>query len=352
MGDWEFLEKLLDQVQEHSTSIGKIWLMVLFIFRILILGLAGESVWGDEQSDFTCNTEQPGCTNVCYDKAFPISHVRYWVLQFLFVSTPTLFYLGHVIYLSRKEEKLKQKESELRALDDKEQVEQAIAIIEKKKLKLYIQEDGTVKIKGALMYTYLTSVIFKSIFEAGFLLGQWYLYGFVMTPIYVCERVPCPHKVDCFVSRPMEKTIFIIFMLVVSLISLFLNVLELIHLICKSMIHALKKYSQYIPANRYPKNEDTYPEKTSETATAPFQDKSYIYLPMNENISYPQYKMPNEQNWVNFNTEQQLAISGNTQSPLGHYSLSAFLPVSPKTHSTVEKASTRASSSASKKQYV
>ena len=46
MGDWGFLEKLLDQVQEHSTVVGKIWLTVLFIFRILILGLAGESVWG------------------------------------------------------------------------------------------------------------------------------------------------------------------------------------------------------------------------------------------------------------------------------------------------------------------
>ena len=41
MGDWGFLEKLLDQVQEHSTVVGKIWLTVLFIFRILILGLAG-----------------------------------------------------------------------------------------------------------------------------------------------------------------------------------------------------------------------------------------------------------------------------------------------------------------------
>ncbi|KAG8451527.1 hypothetical protein GDO86_003652 [Hymenochirus boettgeri] len=350
MGDWEFLEKLLDQVQEHSTSIGKIWLMVLFVFRILILGLAGESVWGDEQSDFVCNTEQPGCTNVCYDKAFPISHIRYWVLQFLFVSTPTLFYLGHVIYITRKEEKLKQKESELRALDNKDQVEHAIALIEKKRMKMGIQEDGTIKIKGALMCTYVTSVILKSIFEAGFLLGQWYLYGFVMTPIYVCERVPCPHKVDCFLSRPMEKTIFILFMLVVSLISLLLNVLELIHLVCKSMLHAMKKYS--LTSNIFPKNEDIFPGKASETATAPFPDKSYIYLPMNENISYPPYKIPNEQNWANFNTEKQLAMNGNNHSPLTHYSLSAFSPVSPKTLSASEKLQSRASSSASKMQYV
>lgn len=222
MAGWDLLKILLDEVQEHSTLIGKVWLTVLFIFRILVLSLAGESVWGDEQSDFICNTMQPGCTNVCYDKAFPISHVRYWVLQFLFVSTPTLIYLGHVIYLTRRKEKLKQR-------NNKETTES------KMENNNAINETSTEKIKmrGALVYTYAVSVIFKSVFEAGFVFGQWYLYGFVMPPIFECTRVPCPQKVDCFVSRPMEKTIFIIFMLVVSLISLLLNLLELINLCCK-----------------------------------------------------------------------------------------------------------------------
>ncbi|XP_073521846.1 gap junction alpha-4 protein-like [Phyllobates terribilis] len=352
MGDWEFLEKLLDQVQEHSTGFGRVWLILLFIFRILILGLAGESVWGDEQSDFVCNTEQPGCPNVCYDKAFPISHVRFWVLQFLFVSTPTLFYLGHVIYLSRKEEKLKQKEEELRAISDKDpQVDQAIAVIEKKRLKICIQEDGRVKIKGALMYTYVTSVIFKSIFEAGFLLGQWYLYGFVMPAIFVCERKPCPHKVDCFVSRPMEKTIFILFMLVVSLISLLLNILELIHLVFKSMLHTLRKYSPYNSNKRYQKEEVVYPAKCPEPATAPFNDKSYMYLPMSENIPYPAYKIQNEDNWANFNTEKHIAMHVGKQANLEKYS-SSFTPVPASSHAVIERQPSRASSSASKKQYV
>ncbi|CAI9584485.1 unnamed protein product [Staurois parvus] len=343
MGDWSFLEKLLDQVQEHSTTVGKIWLVVLFIFRLLILSLAGESVWGDEQSDFICNTKQPGCPNVCYDKAFPISHVRFWVLQFLFVSTPTLFYLGHVAYLSRKQEKLSQKENQYRIVEDKLQQEDAALPFNEKKHK--------VKIRGALMLTYTISVIFKSIFEAGFLLGQWYLYGFVMPAIYVCERTPCPHKVDCFVSRPMEKTIFILFMLVVSLISLLLNILELIHLMCRSMIHALKKYSPYVPSTKYTKEEDIYPGKCSETASAPFQDKSYLYLPMTENISYPAYKVQNVDNWTNFNTEKNLCLNGGNQT-LEHYNNSRFKPVPPNPHAVVEKQPSRASSSASKKQYV
>ncbi|MGH0153769.1 UNVERIFIED_CONTAM: hypothetical protein FKN15_025259 [Acipenser sinensis] len=79
MGDWTFLLKILEQVHEHSTVVGKVWLTVLFIFRMMVLGAAVENVWGDEQSGFTCNTQQPGCQNLCYDDAFPISHVRYWI---------------------------------------------------------------------------------------------------------------------------------------------------------------------------------------------------------------------------------------------------------------------------------
>ncbi|XP_038614027.1 gap junction alpha-4 protein [Tachyglossus aculeatus] len=352
MGDWGFLEKLLDQVQEHSTVIGKIWLTVLFIFRILILGLAGESVWGDEQSDFECNTAQPGCTNVCYDKAFPISHIRYWVLQFLFVSTPTLVYLGHVIYLSRREEKLKQKENELRALQLKDlQVESALAVLEKKLAKISMAEDGRVKIQGALMGTYVTSVICKSILEAGFLFGQWYLYGLTMVPRFVCERDPCPHKVDCFLSRPTEKTIFILFMWVVGIISLLLNLLELFHLCCRKLVQRAKRRTEegetvYDPALREAPPGDSY---------AHHQEKTFFYLPMVENPSSPPYPTYNklsssEQNWANFTTEESLALQKRNRlegpGPQPH------VPLLPTHHHPVEKQPSRPGSSASKKQYV
>ncbi|GAA6093282.1 gap junction protein alpha 8 paralog a, partial [Tachysurus ichikawai] len=111
MGDWSFLGNILEEVNEHSTVIGRIWLTVLFIFRILILGTAAEFVWGDEQSDYVCNTKQPGCENVCYDEAFPISHIRLWVLQIIFVSTPSLVYIGHAVHHVHMEEKRKEMEN-------------------------------------------------------------------------------------------------------------------------------------------------------------------------------------------------------------------------------------------------
>ncbi|XP_078255720.1 gap junction Cx32.7 protein-like [Rhinoraja longicauda] len=231
MGDWTLLGRLLDKVQAQSTVIGKIWLTVLFIFRILLLGSAAEKVWGDEQSGFLCNTRQPGCENVCYDEAFPISHVRFWVLQIIFVSTPTLLYLGHaihVVHLERRQHKLTD-----------EQIVRKV-----KKATKYIVRDGKVKIQGILLFTYILHVLCKILLEIGFIVGQWYLYGFSLDPIYVCGRYPCPHVVDCFISRPTEKTIFIIFMLAVACVSLLLNIAEIAYLVFKQITTSTQKRYQ------------------------------------------------------------------------------------------------------------
>ncbi|XP_062259292.1 gap junction alpha-3 protein [Platichthys flesus] len=240
MGDWSFLGRLLENAQEHSTVIGKVWLTVLFIFRILVLGAAAEEVWGDEQSDFTCNTQQPGCENVCYDEAFPISHIRFWVLQIIFVSTPTLIYLGHVLHIVRMEEKRKEKEEELRKATRFQEEKELLyrnggdagggGRRGKKEKPPIRDEHGKIRIRGALLRTYVFNIIFKTLFEVGFLLGQYFLYGFQLRPLYKCARWPCPNTVDCFISRPTEKTIFIIFMLVVACVSLLLNLLEIYHL--------------------------------------------------------------------------------------------------------------------------
>ncbi|XP_023652852.2 gap junction Cx32.2 protein-like [Paramormyrops kingsleyae] len=219
MGEWDFLGRLLDKVQTHTTVIGKVWLTVLFVFRILVLTTGAEKVWGDEQSGFICNTKQPGCENVCYDRAFPISHIRFWLMQIIFVSTPTLMYLGHVILVVHKEKKLR--------MHLEEHPENQCP-----KLPKYSDEHGKVALKGNLLGSYLTSVFFKILFETAFIVGQYYLYGFMLDPMFVCSRSPCPFHVECYMSRPTEKTIFIIFMLVMACVSLILNVLEIFYLIC------------------------------------------------------------------------------------------------------------------------
>uniref|UniRef100_A0A3Q3MIT5 Gap junction protein n=1 Tax=Labrus bergylta TaxID=56723 RepID=A0A3Q3MIT5_9LABR len=316
MGDWSFLGRLLENAQEHSTVIGKVWLTVLFIFRILVLGAAAEEVWGDEQSDFTCNTQQPGCENVCYDEAFPISHIRFWVLQIIFVSTPTLIYLGHVLHIVRMEEKRREREDELR----------------KKEKPPIRDEHGKIRIRGALLRTYIFNIIFKTLFEVGFILGQYFLYGFHLRPLYKCGRWPCPNTVDCFISRPTEKTIFIIFMLVVACVSLVLNLLEIYHLGWKKVKQGVT--NEFVPdreslllgANK-PGDADTIPEQTS----ASVLECLPVYASVNvvrvgdaEEGAYGPTDGSNQeidQNWSNIERE--------LQSLDGKYSPSSFPPPLP-----------------------
>ncbi|XP_038253809.1 gap junction alpha-1 protein [Dermochelys coriacea] len=327
MGDWSALGKLLDKVQAYSTAGGKVWLSVLFIFRILLLGTAVESAWGDEQSAFRCNTQQPGCENVCYDKSFPISHVRFWVLQIIFVSVPTLLYLAHVFYVMRKEEKLNKREEELKGVqNDGVNVEMHLKQIEMKKFKYGIEVHGKVKMRGGLLRTYIITILFKSIFEVAFLVIQWYVYGFSLNAIYTCERDPCPHRVDCFLSRPTEKTIFIIFMLVVSLVSLALNIIELFYVFFKGVKDRVKgKPDPYSPTGTVSPAKECGSTKYAyfngcSSPTAPLSPMSppgyKLVTGDRNNSSCRNYnKQASEQNWANYSAEQnRLGQAGSTIS--------------------------------------
>ncbi|XP_035267001.1 gap junction beta-2 protein-like [Anguilla anguilla] len=217
---WGALYAQLGGVNKHSTSLGKIWLSVLFIFRIMILVLAAESVWGDEQAGFTCNTQQPGCKNVCYDHFFPVSHIRLWCLQLIFVSTPALLVAMHVAYRKRETKK-----TILRKNGD--QVQGDLEDLRKSRL----------SITGPLWWTYTSSLFFRLIFEGSFMYILYFIYnGFQMPRLVKCEQWPCPNKVDCFISRPTEKTVFTLFMVCSSAICMVLNVAELFYLICKALI--------------------------------------------------------------------------------------------------------------------
>lgn len=237
--DWSFLEHLLEEGQEYSTGIGRIWLTVLFLFRMLVLGTAVESAWDDEQADFVCNTRQPGCTAVCYDKAFPISHFRYFVLQVIFVSTPTIFYFGYVAIRSGKGDVGK---------EESKPVEEGGASQTERQKDRSGAERGppeAPKLKGRLLCAYTFSILLKVLLEVGFILGLWFLYdGFLIEAKFECVAFPCPHTVDCFVSRPTEKTIFTIYTQAIAAISLLLNLIELLHLLQLAISHRLKRRYQ------------------------------------------------------------------------------------------------------------
>ncbi|KAG8444792.1 hypothetical protein GDO86_009819 [Hymenochirus boettgeri] len=200
---WAFLRDILSGVNKYSTGIGRIWLSVVFIFRVMVYVVAAEAVWKDEQKEFECNIRQPGCENVCFDHFFPISQVRLWALQLIMVSTPSLLVVLHVAYRENREKRHNKK--------------------------LYA-DTGTMD--GGLWCTYVISLLFKTLFEFGFLLLFYKLYGGFNVPRLVkCEMEPCPNLVDCYISKPTEKKIFLYFVVATSGLCILLNVTELLYLI-------------------------------------------------------------------------------------------------------------------------
>ncbi|KAM9776955.1 gap junction protein beta 9b [Syngnathus typhle] len=217
--NWSALESLLSGVNKYSTAFGRVWLSMVFVFRVLVFVVAAQRVWGDESKDFVCNTAQPGCTNVCYDAVFPISHIRLWALQLIFVTCPSLLVTCHVKYREKKD--LEYSNSH-------------------KGAHRYANPG---KKRGGLWWTYLVSLIFKATFDAGFLYILHYIYnGFDMPRVTKCSLEPCPNTVDCYISRPTEKKIFTLFMVVSSAVCILMCLSEMVYFISKRILkHNRKK---------------------------------------------------------------------------------------------------------------
>ena len=46
---WHILHGLLEMVRTHSTYPGKLWIIMMFIFRIVVVARIGDNVYEDEQ---------------------------------------------------------------------------------------------------------------------------------------------------------------------------------------------------------------------------------------------------------------------------------------------------------------
>ncbi|MEE6467497.1 hypothetical protein FKM82_007270 [Ascaphus truei] len=325
---WSFLTRLLEEIHNHSTFVGKVWLTILIIFRIVLTAVGGESIYSDEQSKFTCNTKQPGCDNVCYDSFAPLSHVRFWVFQIIMISAPSVMYLGYAIHkIARSSEedrrhksfKKKKSFSKWRSgqnVEDPEEEEEEPMIydgpVEPEKVETKEKEqkkhDGRRRIKQeGLMKLYVFQLVARAVFEIGFLAGQYFLYGFEVLPSFQCSTDPCPHTVDCFVSRPTEKTIFLLVMYVVSCLCLLLNICEMFHLGFGTLRDAMRSRRENM--NREPPYNYSYPKNM----TCP--PEYNLVVKSDKSTKRPTNLMAHEQNLANVAQEQQCTSPDDNVPP-------------------------------------
>nr|CAB3249157.1 gap junction delta-2 protein-like [Phallusia mammillata] len=284
---WALLEKMLSEVATHSTLLGKYWFSFLFIFRVIVVLSVGDKVYGDEQSKFVCNTLQPGCDNICFNQFSPISHIRFWAMQILLVCLPSIVFIVwamHALNIAKeKREKLEKEQQQADAATEplardpemrtnlrqrypdappkyngiehsnEKKSESKDEKSEKKKknrkrssrrnteaeynnvpvaevipMRSVMPAPETKKVKDPpILAAYVTHIVFRMGIEASFIALQYILFQFYVPEMYRCEGYPCPQRVECFVSRPMEKNIFLYFMYVISSICLFMDFLEL-----------------------------------------------------------------------------------------------------------------------------
>ncbi|XP_062417648.1 gap junction protein delta 6 [Pungitius pungitius] len=289
MTEWTLLKRLLDAVHQHSTMIGRLWLTVMVIFRLLIVAVATEDVYTDEQEMFVCNTLQPGCSTVCYDAFAPISQPRFWVFHIISVSTPSLCFIIYTWHnLSKLPHNCTQRQrlglggiSKSGGLDlgprsgrevfDRSCDSDSCSIRSHKHLghsladvlegvtahnllrgepdktmplshaQGYTVVEGTAEVSGGVLSKcYIFHVCLRAVLEVSFVVAQWKLFGFQVPVHFLCTSVPCSQPVDCYVSRPTEKTIFLLFMFCVGIFCIMLNLLELNHLGWKKIRQAVR----------------------------------------------------------------------------------------------------------------
>ncbi|NWH56350.1 CXD4 protein, partial [Geococcyx californianus] len=207
---------------------GKIWLMLVILLRMAVVVLAGYPLYQDEQERFVCNTLQPGCSNVCYDLFSPVSHFRFWLIQTVSVLLPYAVFSIYVLhkvamYLVRMHCSVHGHKGNKDLLIPKDLKEPCTSAVDDR---LDCGADNLRVLNFSRAYT--LHLFFRTLLEVAFAAVQYFLFGFFVPDRFSCYHAPCTSTVDCYISRPTEKSIMMIFIWGVSSLSLLLSLADLI----------------------------------------------------------------------------------------------------------------------------
>lgn len=65
---WSLLERYAESLTHYQTIFGQVWNFNFFIFRMFPVTFIGDELYDNDnaQTDFICDTMQPGCTQMCF----------------------------------------------------------------------------------------------------------------------------------------------------------------------------------------------------------------------------------------------------------------------------------------------
>ncbi|KAJ1099948.1 hypothetical protein NDU88_005041 [Pleurodeles waltl] len=254
MQHWNWLGFLVVTLNYNVTIVGKIWITSTIFLRMAVIVLAGYPLYQDEQEKFVCNTLQPGCSNACYDIFSPVSHFRFWLAQVLCVLLLQALFDVYVLSKAASQHM----RSEISTTK--------IAPSPNSSFQMHSKID-TWEIQD-FSGAYLVHLLIRTIIEAGFSTGQYFLFGLFLPKTFSCFEPPCTGSIECYISRPTEKSLMMIFMWVVSGSSLLLSIVDLIFVIHRRATGGRRSHRLLLMESDYPNDgrcstllpQDAFPE--------------------------------------------------------------------------------------------
>lgn len=210
----------------------------MLVLRVLVLLLAGFTLFSDEQDRFICNTIQPGCSNVCFDVFAPVSVFRLWLFHLVLLCLPHVLFATYVMhkvfsypYFGGYYRDRSRGGSPSTLGNSSRELS-----LHKAPLHDLPREWGAPRFYCA----YFLVVILRILLEVVFGAGQFFLFGLSVPKSFLCYEAPCTSGVECYISRPTEKTLMLNFMLGVASLSILLSLADLVSSV-KAMVRWRRK---------------------------------------------------------------------------------------------------------------
>ncbi|KAM4604704.1 gap junction delta-4 protein-like [Polymixia lowei] len=217
------VDLLFITINHNVSFMGKTWWMLMVVLRLFVVLLAGFTLFSDEQERFVCNTIQPGCSNVCFDLFAPVSLLRLWLFHIILLCLPHLVFATHVTHevlsncnFGAENARTSQGSRHCYMLE---------SFSSSRETSLHrLPRDWMMP---SFHCGYFLVVILHILLEAAFIAGQFFLFGFFIPKSFLCYEAPCISGVECYISRPTEKTLMLNIMLGIAALSILLSLFDL-----------------------------------------------------------------------------------------------------------------------------
>nr|XP_056713935.1 gap junction delta-4 protein-like [Euleptes europaea] len=239
MDSWDSLGFLILVLNYNVTIIGKVWLNLTILLRLLVIFFAAYPLYQDEQQNFICNTLQPGCANVCYDEFTPVSHFRFWLVQTTSVLLPYTMFCVYVFHsmarqLMKAHSLPYRRYKEIKATSGHKTSKKSSKGAAGSRVPCEANKMDIPDFSRA----YMVQLLLRMLVEACFGVGHYYLFGFFVPRHFACNEPPCHYYTNCYVSRPTEKSIMMFFIWGLNGFSFLLSFIDLAFAVQSSIVRS------------------------------------------------------------------------------------------------------------------